>query len=293
MSTVLRLYLLLALLAVPALTRANPPDDGTGLPWTQVYGDDFTGTGVAPSSQRWANCPFHNNNSCAPADSGPLAFYTGYPFTILNSNFLNLGIGKCPGSGGSNCSPDFAYVGGFMRSTLAFQYGYFEVGNVNCTLKDGAHPDFWLFDEGSHASNFEVDIAEFSTLDRTLVHQNVHWDNDPNGFGFLHDKETSKSTGSSTSWCAFQHNYGVLWTPDLIRFYVDDAPSHTGSGQDLTATDIKIPDVPLAVRMSMQVGPTFYTGAVDASVDDTIQWIDYVRVWQHCTGCACAGSHIQ
>jgi beta-glucanase (GH16 family) len=78
------------------------------------------------------------------------------------------------------------------------------------------------------------------------------------------------------------HLYGMIWTPDALRFYLDDPSSVTNTYSPETRTEENWPfDHPFFIIMNFAVGGVW---GGQRGVDETI-WpqsmvVDYVRLYQ-------------
>jgi beta-glucanase (GH16 family) len=108
----------------------------------------------------------------------------------------------------------FPYVSAMISSRASFvqKHGYFE---ITARLPEGAGlwPAFWLLSPGQWPP--EIDAMEARGAPSYAVH--VHWS----------ETGAQRSSGCeiplATGAAAF-HSYGVLWTPEVIAFYLDRAP---------------------------------------------------------------------
>lgn len=108
----------------------------------------------------------------------------------------------------------FPFVSGMIssRASLVQLHGYFE---IRARLPGGAGlwPAFWLLSPGAWPP--EIDVMEARGAPAYAVH--VHWSE--GGATRSSGCDIPLSDGST----AF-HSYGVLWTPEVIAFYLDRFP---------------------------------------------------------------------
>jgi len=163
------------------------------------------------------------------------------------------------------------------------RYGYVEA-RVKLPRAGGLWPAFWAFpDRGKgkgldlwqrrsvHDENgkgMEIDIMEHLTRHGPCRYNIAcHWD----GYGKDH-----KSTGSdrvyveptADGWLVA----GLLWEPGKMAWYCNGRKV----GQ---WTDDRIPDVPLFLKLTMQMGGWGGNRIVDGELPDVFR-VDYVRAWQ-------------
>ncbi len=102
------------------------------------------------------------------------------------------------------------------------KFGYFEC-RVKMQESHGHWSAFWLQSPklgrkiGDPAtSGTEIDIYECFTVQKDWVAHNIHWD----GYG-EHHKHAGSGPVDVPDLCEGYHTFGLEWTPDEYRFYVD------------------------------------------------------------------------
>ena len=108
----------------------------------------------------------------------------------------------------------FPYVSGMIssRASLLRKYGYFEI-RARLPAGAGLWPAFWLLAPGGWPP--EIDVMEARGAPGYTVH--VHWSEG----GVHHASGCDIPLADGTA--AF-HDFGVLWTPAAIAFYLDRVP---------------------------------------------------------------------
>jgi beta-glucanase (GH16 family) len=159
------------------------------------------------------------------------------------------------------------------RGKYAAKYGYFETRAKLPKIK-GPQSAFWLLSEkyGSiigdpGSSGVEIDIMEYVKTSPGKVHFTIHWDgykdkHKKNGYSFDHP---SVEDGD---W----HTYGLLWTPDSYKFYVDGIFAHEKK--------VPISHIPEYILLSNEIGQW---GGGDKIAEEKLPdqfEVDYVRVYQ-------------
>ena len=125
------------------------------------------------------------------------------------------------------------YVSGLVSTDRSFdqRYGYFEM-RAQLPGGQGLWPAFWLFSKREDWK-FEIDVVEALGHEKTRIYQSTH----PN-------PERSKDTQiipvrPGFDYTAGMHDYGALWTPEAITFYVDGKMTASSDGapfrDDVTA----------------------------------------------------------
>lgn len=111
----------------------------------------------------------------------------------------------------------FDFVSGRLdtRDKVTFTYGT-AAARIKLTAGAGLWPAFWALGAGSWPDTGEIDIME-NVGDRTWVNAAMH------GPGYsgdtpLVERRSFPRGQDSTGW----HVYAVSWTPDALRFSVDD-----------------------------------------------------------------------
>ncbi|WP_268885311.1 family 16 glycosylhydrolase [Belnapia mucosa] len=146
------------------------------------------------------------------------------------------------------------HAGGFWQ-----QYGYWEI-RAQLPEGQGLWPAFWLVGLG------EIDIMEALGGDTGTVYQSTH--------DFRSGLHTSQPVALDFDYAAGFHAYGLLWTPDALRFFVD--------GQETARLDgAAYRDFgPSFLVVNLAVGGN-WGGMVDGTTPFPAEMqIDYIRVYQ-------------
>ncbi len=179
---------------------------------------------------------------------------------------------------------DETHYTGIAQTVRDWKYGYFEA-RIDFQGSGGMWSAFWMMpreygkvigDPG--VSGVEIDIMEH-LADVSIwynsakeIHNAVHWD------GY---QEHLKSRGNTTTGIDVSqgfHLYGVEWTPDFLKFYVDHKLVWTFTEA--------IPHVPEYMLLSSEVQDKFWAGKVpkggygSKKESETKMIVDYVRVYQ-------------
>lgn len=213
----------------------------------QIYFDkDFLGLGIDP---------FSVSDGILTIESRPL--------TEAEIAAVKEAAAKEPPNIASTSIKDATYSSGMISSRKRFQqqYGYFEM-RARWSGGKGLWPAFWLLPT-TGAWPPEIDIFE------------AHGDKPGVTFHSLHSKHAKSETQQAknpTADGAF-HNYGVLWLPDRIDFYVDDRKTASMP----TRADMH---QPMYVIANLGVGG-YWPGDPNASTKfpATLE-IDHIKVWQ-------------
>ena len=142
------------------------------------------------------------------------------------------------------------YTSGMITTFNSFsqQYGYFEA-EIRADEAPGMWPAFWLLGaDVPKDRNMEVDVVEaLGTTPRT-VYQTTHYTLE----GRRPDKRMYPTSG--VNW-AQNHTYGVLITPSLLIFYVDDKETYREANAGRF-------NMPMYMILSLGIGPSFWNNNV-------------------------------
>ncbi|WP_249144140.1 family 16 glycosylhydrolase [Bradyrhizobium lablabi] len=163
------------------------------------------------------------------------------------------------------------YTSGILttQGTFSQKYGYFEI-RAKIPIGTGVWPAFWLLaDDGGWPP--EIDAMEGRGQRPGDLVMTTHW--------------RIPATGRIES-CGFDfavpgaeadfHNYGVLWQPDRLIYFIDRKP----------VADIKVPvgyDDPMYMIVNLAMGSKFFGGVgfVDTESPVTVSFeIDRISVYQ-------------
>lgn len=190
----------------------------------------------------------------------------------------------------SDASDNASYVSTRMNTTRGWKYGYVEMraklpGVGGCwpafwmLLKDGPS---WIGDGGG-----ELDIMEWVANEPEMVHFSAHSKNVTAGSGnFYTDPATgekyphSKGTAIENPTTEY-HCFGMEWTHEYIRAFLDGKEYYYGPNPLPTATDTSWwPfDQEYYIKLNLAVGGS-WGGAVDPAFSSATYEIDWVRVYQ-------------
>lgn len=156
------------------------------------------------------------------------------------------------------------------QDKFKFKYGKVEV-RAKLPIGGGTWPAIWML--GANISNVvwpfcgEIDIMEHKGNNQNVIYGSLHYPGNSAG-----NAVTNNATfpGVSTGFKV----YKVLWTPNSIKFYVDNVLFHT------FINNANVPfnnDFFLILNVAM--GGTF-AGSVDPAFSQSSMEVDYVRVYQ-------------
>ncbi len=156
------------------------------------------------------------------------------------------------------------------RGRFEHAFGYY-VARMRLQKQPGHWSAFWLYadsvgglgEEGRDGT--EIDVMEKPWLDDRVQHT-LHWD----GYGKEHRSEGTRSTVKGVM--EGFHTFGLLWTPEEYRFYVD--------GKEVWRTRAGgVCQVPLYLKVSDEIEFNGWAGDIrKAELPDEFL-VDYVRVY--------------
>jgi beta-glucanase (GH16 family) len=272
------MVLICAVLAPVDLDSAPRPLDLTG--YRQTFAAEFNdpaaplflseGGPFTPYLAHWGNLrSFSDNNEQQTYVDPSLGRTPHNPFTVAGGH---LTITARPTPDSLRDAVSTPYVSGALETSggpasegphpngFWQHYGYWEM-RAQLPAGQGLWPAFWLVGLG------EIDIMEALGHDRTTVHHSTH--------DFRDNQHTSSPATLPFDYAQGMHTYGLQWTPDALRFFVD--------GQQTLALDgAAFRDFgPSFMVINLAVGGN-WPGMPDASTPLPANLvIDYVRVYQH------------
>lgn len=239
------------------ITSEEPVDDFTTIYNTLAWEDNFDTNG-APDPSNWTY-----DLGAGGWGNNELQTYTNTSDNVIvEDGFLKIKA-KVNGSG---------YTSARLKSEnlYEFTYGRVEV-RAKLPASVGTWPAIWMLG-ADYATNTwpgcgEIDIMEQTGQDKNRTLSTLHYPGVSPGGG------NSNSTAVSTSTSAF-HNYTVEWTPNVIKFLVDDTVFHSFANTSDTPFNSDFFLI-LNIAMGGDLG-----GSVDPAFAEDAMKIDYVRVYQ-------------
>jgi beta-glucanase (GH16 family) len=234
----------------------DPIADYTNLIWS----DEFNTDG-APDGSKWGY-----DLGAGGWGNGELQNYTNTSNNVVVQGG-NLKItAKSQVLNGSN------YTSARLKSQNLFQFKYGKVEvRAKLPVGGGTWPAIWML--GSNISTVtwptcgEIDIMEHKGNFPNVIYGTLHY---PGNFAGTANSNNATFPGVSSSFKV----YKVLWTPNSIKFYVDNVLFHSV---------INTPSLPFNnnffLLLNVAVGGTF-GGAVDPAFSQSAMEVDYVRVYQ-------------
>jgi len=240
----------------------SPPVQAGGDDYTNlVWSDDFNVDG-APDATKWTY-DLGNNNGWGNSE---LQNYTNSANNVVVEGG-NLKItAKAESLGGFN------YTSARLKSEGKFDFKY---GKVEFRAKlptgGGTWPALWMLGSNYRTNDWpacgEIDIMEHKGNVPNVILGTLHYPGHSGG-------NANSGSTTATNVASEFHIYKVIWSPNTIRFFVDDTVYHTYAN---TA------DSPFNANffliMNVAMGGTF-GGAVAPGFTQSAMEVDYVKVYQ-------------
>ncbi len=184
---------------------------------------------------------------------------------------------------------------GFITTKGKFEttYGYFEA-RIRFRSSPGQWGAFWLHSPtigkpvGDPArAGTEIDVIEHRARDKKgrevskLLSMNLHWD----GYKPKVHQHAGQNTTAPEGAASLQghwHTYGLLWTPEGYRFYLD--------GVEQWRTDQAVSKRSEFLLLTCEIEDRSWAGNIPAGgygargQSKTTMEVDWVRVWQKAAG---------
>ena len=252
----------LALTGAPAMATSLPSPIA-GQNYVQTFGDNFTTPdwdhGTATTGIKWYNW----EQCCMTTTNGTGS--QGYPDSV-GVNPYSLGVNGQ--SSGLNIKLTLAkntWVTGVLASTnsagtkgFSQKYGYFDA-MVKMSAGPATWPAFWFESPGNQKQNNEVDIEFYGSTPNQLYYTLHDW----SGCGCT--VAQAQKTGLPDLTAGF-HDYGMLWTPQTVSFYIDGKLSWSTP----TPSDL---NVPMAMFLDNGIGNGQKTNGQTSGADFQIQYV--------------------
>ena len=237
-------------------TSVQPTQDATDYS-NLVFSDEFATDG-APDPSKWSY-----DLGAGGWGNGELQTYTNNPANavVQGGNLVITAVRN----GNS-------YTSARLKSENKYEFRY---GKVEFRAKlpagAGTWPALWMLGQ-NYATNTwpacgEIDIMEHKGFEPNIIHGTVHYTGRSAG-----NAVTSRITATNVS--STYHIYKVIWSPQSIRFYVDNVLFHT-----VLNTNSLPFNSDFFLIMNVAMGGTF-GGPVDPAFTQSSMSVDYVRVYQ-------------
>ncbi|WP_165821952.1 Ig-like domain-containing protein [Hymenobacter edaphi] len=264
-------------LAVGAGLACLSPTTGQAQCNQIVWQDEFN---VAGDLSKWR---VYEGDGCAEGNcnfgNAELQAYRAANAVVAGGNLTITTRYEPATVGGRN----YAYTSAKLFSkTAAGALQTFKYGRIEASIKlpsgQGVWPAFWMLpDPGSWPSTGEIDIMEAKHKNPTSVAGTIHYDD--GGWHF-----TGREATGTIDLSAGFHTYAVEWSPNQIKWFIDNTLYHTASPKTTSGGSWPFNDGNFYLMLNAAVGGpgTGFTGYSNPTPTDfpTTMQVDFVRVYK-------------
>jgi beta-glucanase (GH16 family) len=227
-----------------------------------VWSDEFDTDG-APNQERWAYDLGRGNNGWGNGESQT---YTDRPENVVVADGLLTITARRENFSGAN------FTSARIKTENKFEFTY---GRVDILAKlpsgGGTWPALWMLGE-DYATNTwpgcgEIDIMEHVGNRQDELFSTLHFPGNSGGDGVSRGTDVP---GISTEF----HKFSTVWSPESIRFFVDDEEYHTFTNNSNLPFDS---DFFLIFNVAMGGG---FGGEIAGDFQESSMQVDWVRVYQ-------------
>jgi beta-glucanase (GH16 family) len=263
-----RLMLAVATVAVTlsgGLFAASRNDSADAAVGPVVWSDEFNGSGAIDGS-KW-NIETGNNNGWGNGES---QYYTGRTENLRQEG------GNLVITARKESYNGFGYTSARITTSNKFSQTY---GRMEARIKiprgQGIWPAFWMLgqniSQGTPWPNSgEIDIMENVGKEPNTVYGTVHGPGYSGGGGITGSRNIGRALADDF------HTYGIEWSPNLIRWFLDGSEYHRVTPSNVTGTWVF--DKPQFLLLNVAVGGA-WPGYPDGSTQfPQTMLVDWVRV---------------
>jgi beta-glucanase (GH16 family) len=257
----------------------DPPPEGPDVNsptyWddaTIVWQDEFDGTGLSSShwtyetgAHGWGNNEWQNyiaNDNVEVSDG------------TLKITAEKVGTGQKVGD----------YTSVRLNSTESFTYGRMEIrAKIPEHKGNGIWPALWMLGSNIGTAGWpacgEIDLMEYVSFDPNTVHFTIH----SNANNHVAGTQVSSGPVNLETIEEEFHNYGVLWTSEYLKFYIDEIENIQLIFQKPTNSNLDNWPFSQSFYFLMNIAVGGNWGGlqgVDDSIFPATMEVDYVRVYQ-------------
>ncbi|MBF4506793.1 glycoside hydrolase family 16 protein [Flavobacterium sp. JLP] len=225
-----------------------------------LWADEFDADG-APNTSKWG----YNTGTGDGWGNNELEYYTTRPENVIISN----GTLKIKAIKEEYLGSHYTSARLLTKGKFSFKYGRAEV-RAKLPVGGGTWPAFWMLGDNIDTAGWplcgEVDILESVGNNPNVNHSSLH---SPGRSGNTPDTATTTVPNSATEF----HVYAADWSPESIKFYVDDKLFYTYANAASTPFNQNF-----FLILNLAMGGNF-GGAVDPNFANATFEVDYVRVY--------------
>jgi len=242
---------------------------------TLVWSDEFDGpNGSAPDAEKWAY-----DLGGKGWGNQELESYTNRPANVQeNGGDLVITALKENYTGSDGIARNYTSARIKTQGLYAVTYGRIEA-RIKIPYGQGMWPAFWMLGSDISADPWptcgEIDIMENIGKEPSTVHGTIH------GPGYSAEKGISAplTLSNNQKFSDDFHVYAVEWSPNRIRFYVDNRLYATRTPADLPAGTNWAYDHPFFIILNLAVGGGWPGNPDSTTVFPQQMLVDYVRVY--------------
>ena len=227
-----------------------------------VWSDEFDTDG-APDPDKWVYDIGRGNNGWGNGES---QYYTDRSENVNVADGVLTITARRENFSGAN------FTSARIKTENKFEFTFGRV-DISARLPEGGGtwPALWMLGE-DYATNTwpacgEIDIMEHVGNQQNRIFSSLHFPGNSGG------DAVTRATNEEDVAGTF-HKYSVVWSPESIRFFVDDEEYHTFTNNDNLPFD---DDFFLIFNVAM--GGNF-GGNIDGAFQESSMVVDYVRVYQ-------------
>lgn len=242
--------------------------------WVPTFTQDFNGAaGTPPDPKVWARDlgggGFGNGELQSYTDGAKNAFMDGKGHLVIEAR-------KEPTKGADNIARDYSSARLLTRGKFSQTYGRIEA-RLRQPKGQGIWPALWMMgnsiDKKGWPAGGEIDIMEFLGHKTNMVYGTLHGPGYSGGNGLQGWVDAKKDLSQDF------HTYGIIWTPDAIKWTFDGKVYSTKTPEDAGARNWVFDD-PFFIILNLAVG-----GGWPGYPDATTQFpqrlvVDYVHVFK-------------
>jgi beta-glucanase (GH16 family) len=227
-----------------------------------IWSDEFDTPG-APDATKWDYNIGRGDNGWG---NGEAQFYTNRSENVrVEDGLLKITLKKETFSGAEYTSSRLV-----TENKFEFTYGRIDI-SAKLPTGGGTWPALWMLGEDYAVNTWpgcgEIDIMEHVGNQQDKLFSTLHFPGNSGGNGVSRETDVP---GISTEF----HTFSAIWSPETIRFFVDDTLYHT------FANDGTLPfNSDFFLIFNVAMGGNFGGNIASGFVESTME-IDFVRVYQ-------------
>lgn len=144
----------------------------------------------------------------------------------------------------------------------------------------GLWPAFWLLGDNIATVPWpgcgEIDVMEYRGQEPSVIHGSLHGP----GYSGGNARTRSYTLPGGARFDAGFHVFAVEWSPNQVRYLVDNVPYQVFTPASLPSGTSWVFDHPFFILVNLAVGGNFVGSPDAATVFPQTLLVDYVRVYQ-------------